>query len=216
MGFKPPNFSGLNHPVSQNKSQCCRERSHLLRGEHRQTQLPAPNPKPFQCLVPFPLPHGGRTSDPQNRPAEQLQPQPWKDSRSLGLICLPALKLIPCTLCLTAPYLACQRSGEAQPLCPLPGPSQAQSSGYCMLFRAGDEWASIYRTPDSVPNARTKATIDTSVWLQRNSPSAFKNRSSKGLNRGTNTNTKTNVSLHLKVPHAHGICWCNVEQDKFF
>lgn len=113
MGFKPPNFSGLNHPVSQNKSQCCRERSHLLRGEHRQTQLPAPNPKPFQCLVPFPLPHGGRTSDPQNRPAEQLQPQPWKDSRSLGLICLPALKLIPCTLCLTAPYLACQRSGEA-------------------------------------------------------------------------------------------------------
>lgn len=125
-GTESPNFSGLIilpskaslYPSMTVSGVTCWEVS-LANG--------APSPKAFPRLYSVPTPPWREDQWPPHHPVVQPQPEPWKDSRSLGPIRLPALKLIPCTLCLTAPYLACQRSGDPQPLCPVPALSIALS-----------------------------------------------------------------------------------------
>lgn len=92
------------------------------------SRAPSPSPQAFPRLCSLPTPPWRGDEWPPHHPAVQPQPEPWKDSRGLGPIRIPALKLIPCTLCLTAPYLACQRSGDPQPLCLVPSLSPALSS----------------------------------------------------------------------------------------
>lgn len=144
------------------------EQSHLLRGECCQWSSQLQAPQPFPGSVPFPLPQGGGDQWPPKHPAVQPQPKPWKDSRGLGPIRLPTLRLIPLTLCLTAPYLACQRSGDPQPLCPVPAGSKAHlqtvhaiQSRWWMGWGWGGEC--IDRKPDFVLGAHWKATKETSL-----------------------------------------------------
>lgn len=87
------------------------------------------------------------TSDPQNfLPCSLRSPAGPEPSRSLertagarGPFALPLWELIPLTLCLTAPYLACQRSRRSAVSVPSARRIQSPSSDRRTLFKAGDE-----------------------------------------------------------------------------
>lgn len=123
-----------------------------------------PVPSLSQALIHSHSPNGDGW--PPHHPIVLSQPELWKDSGGPGPICHPTLKLIPFTLCLMAPYLACLGNGDPHPLCPVPIRLSAAintNTAYHSEQVMNDGIATGRQTPSS--QLVWKATIDTKFQL---------------------------------------------------
>lgn len=124
------------------------------------------------------------TSDPQNfLPCSLQSPASPEPSQSLertagaqGPFALPLWGLIPLTLCLTAPYLACQRSWRSQvsvpSACRIQSPSSDSPCYSKRVMNKGVSTGSPFRPCSSLEGHK------------RNSPVSFRGCQKCGINEG--------------------------------